>query len=35
MVVDQYSFILERPFFAEKHIFRGLIAKHGPTTMSG
>ena len=38
VVVDQYSFILEWPFFAEKRylsrIFRGLIAKHGPTTMS-
>ena len=38
VVVDQYSFILEWPFIAEKRylsrIFRGLIAKHGPTTMS-
>ena len=38
MVVDRYSFILEWPFFAEKgylsRIFCGLIAKHGPTTMS-
>ena len=26
MVVDQYSFILEWPFFAEKNIFRGSFA---------
>ena len=38
ILVDQYSFILEWPFVAEKRylsrIFRDLIAKHGPTTMS-
>ena len=38
MVVDQYSFILEWHFVAEKNsfsrIFRGLIAKQSPTTMS-